>query len=133
MKSLLLVAHGSRRQASNDEVRALIRRLRAAAGSFDHLDCAFLELAEPSIPDGLRQAIAKGASEVVVLPYFLSAGRHVMTDIPAEIEPVRKAYPSVDIFLAPYLGAAEGVVGLLMEQASRTINDGPAQKVVRPD
>jgi sirohydrochlorin ferrochelatase len=133
MKSLLLVAHGSRRQASNDEVRALIGRLRAASGSFDHLDCAFLELAEPSIPDGLRQAIAKGASEVVVLPYFLSAGRHVVTDIPAEIEPVRKAYPSVDIFLAPYLGAAEGVVELLMKQASRTINDCPAKTVVRPD
>jgi sirohydrochlorin ferrochelatase len=133
MKSLLLVAHGSRRQASNEEVRALIGRLRAAAGSFDHLDCAFLELAEPSIADGLRQAIAKGASEVVVLPYFLSAGRHVVTDIPAEIEPVRKAYPSVDIFLAPYLGAAEGVVELLMEQASRTINDYPAKTVVRPD
>jgi sirohydrochlorin ferrochelatase len=133
MKSLLLVAHGSRRQASNDEVRALITRLRAAAGSFDHLDCAFLELAEPSIADGLRQAIAKGASEVVVLPYFLSAGRHVVTDIPAEIEPVRKAYPSVDIFLAPYLGAAEGVVELLMEQASRTINDYPAKTDVRPD
>jgi sirohydrochlorin ferrochelatase len=116
MKSLLLVAHGSRRQASNDEVRALIGRLRAAAGSFDHLDCAFLELAEPSIADGLRQA-----------------GRHVVTDIPAEIEPVRKAYPSVDIFLAPYLGAAEGVVELLMEQASRTINDYPAKTVVRPD
>jgi len=133
MKRLLLVAHGSRRQASNDEVRALIGRLRAAAGSFDHLDCALLELAEPSIADVLRQAIAKGASEVVVLPYFLSAGRHVVTDIPAEIEPVRKAYPSVDIFLAPYLGAAEGVVELLMEQASRTINDYPAKTVVRPD
>ena len=133
MKSLLLVAHGSRRQASNDEVRALIGRLRAAAGSFDHLDCAFLELAEPSIADGLRQAIAKGASEVVVLPYFLSAGRHVVTDIPAEIEPVRTAYPSIDIHLAPYLGAAEGLVGLLMEQAARMINNPPAQGVARPE
>ncbi len=118
-KSLLLVAHGSRRQASNDEVRALTERLRAAANGFDHLDCAFLELAEPSIQDGLRRAIDQGASEVVVLPYFLSAGRHVVKDIPAEIECVRERYPTVDIRLAPYLGAAEGVVGLLMEQAAR--------------
>ena len=29
--SLLLVAHGSRREASNDEVRALTTRLRTAA------------------------------------------------------------------------------------------------------
>lgn len=132
MKSLLLVAHGSRRKASNDEIRALIERLRAVAEPFDYLACAFLEIAEPSIPDGLRQAISKGATEVVVLPYFLSAGRHVVTDIPAEIEPVQKQYPSVAIHLAPYLGAAEGVVGLLMEQASRCTNKPLEQDVSRP-
>ncbi len=132
MKSLLLVAHGSRREASNDEIRALTERLRAVAGTFDHLACAFLELAEPSIPDGLRKSISSGASVVVVLPYFLSAGRHVVRDIPAEIELVQKEYPSVDIHLAPYLGAAEGVVGLLMEQASRVINKPPVQDVSRP-
>jgi len=32
MKSLLLVAHGSRRKASNDEIRALTERLGAAEG-----------------------------------------------------------------------------------------------------
>jgi len=132
MKSLLLVAHGSRRKASNDEIRELTGRLRAAVDNFDHLACAFLELAEPSIPDGLRQAITKGADVVVVLPYFLSAGRHVVRDIPAEIELVQKEYPSVGIHLAPYLGAAEGVVGLLMEQASQVINDSAVQDVCRP-
>ena len=118
MKSLLLVAHGSRREASNDEVRALTGKLRDTDNSFDHIACAFLELAEPSIPDGLRRAISAGADEVVVLPYFLSAGRHVATDIPAEIARVRLDYPSVNIRLAPYLGSAEGVVALLIEQAS---------------
>jgi len=132
MKSLLLVAHGSRRAASNDEIRALTERLRAAADGFDDLDCAFLELAEPSIPDGLRQAISRGASVLVVLPYFLSAGRHVITDIPAEIALVQEEYPAVGIHLAPYLGAAEGVVGLLMEQASQVIDNSPDQDVCRP-
>ena len=132
MKTLLLVAHGSRRKASNDEIRVLIERMRAVADTFDDLACAFLELAEPSIPDGLRQAISKGATEVVVLPYFLSAGRHVVTDIPAEIEAVQKQYPAVAIHLAPYLGAAEGVVGLLIEQASRCPNGSHAQDRFRP-
>ena len=117
MKSLLLVAHGSRREASNEEVRALAGKLRDTDNSFDHIACAFLELAEPSIPDGLRRAIKAGADEVVVLPYFLSAGRHVITDIPAEIEPVRLEYPSVNIRQAPYLGSAEGIVELLIGQA----------------
>ena len=49
-KSLLLVAHGSRREASNDEVRALTARVREADDArFALIDCAFLELAEPAV------------------------------------------------------------------------------------
>ena len=118
MKALLLVAHGSRRDASNDEVRELTEQLRQADGSFQHVACAFLELAEPSIPDGLRAAIAAGAGEVVVLPYFLSAGRHVVTDIPSEVAVVQAEHPDVAIRVAPYLGAADGVVQILLQQAA---------------
>jgi sirohydrochlorin ferrochelatase len=117
MKTLLIVAHGSRRAQSNDEVRALARGLHARAGEFDAVSCAFLELAEPSIPDGLRDAIAAGAREVVVVPYFLSAGRHVVRDIPDEVEVVRAEHPDIVITVAPYLGAAPELAGLLLKQA----------------
>lgn len=118
MKSLLVVAHGSRRVESNDEVRDLTACLREQSGdTYAQVECAFLELAEPSIPDGIRNAIRAGAEQVTVMPYFLSAGRHVVKDIPAEIEIVRKESPQVDIVLAPYLGAAPGLTGILLKQA----------------
>ena len=118
MKSLLVVAHGSRREASNDEVRQVVEKLHAFQSEYERIDCAFLELAEPSIPDGLRELIEAGADDVVVLPYFLSAGRHVATDIPGEVDMVRKEYPAVAIRLAPYLGAAPGIASMLLAQAS---------------
>ncbi|MGB5606274.1 MAG: CbiX/SirB N-terminal domain-containing protein, partial [Gammaproteobacteria bacterium] len=128
MKSLLLVAHGSRLAKSNDEVRQLTECLAGMAGEkFDRVSCAFLELAEPSIPDGLRADIGAGAGTVVVLPYFLAAGRHVVTDIPAEVEIVRQEHPAVDITVAPYLGAARGLLELLLVQAQhcpQTANTG---------
>jgi len=118
VKALLVVAHGSRRAESNDEVRQLTERLESQGeNTFDRVQCAFLELAEPSIPDGLRAALNAGAEQVTVVPYFLSAGRHVVTDIPTEIEVVRGEYPDADIVLAPYLGAAPGLVELLLQQA----------------
>ena len=121
MKSLLLVAHGSRRTESNDEVRQLARDLEAKAdGEYGQVACAFLELVEPSIPDGLRAMIRAGAREVIVLPYFLSAGRHVAIDIPAEVNIIRAESPEVDITLAPYLGASSGVVDLLLGLAEET-------------
>ena len=118
MKSLLLVAHGSRREASNEEVRQLAAQLGAHAGSrYQSVSCAFLELAEPSIPDGIEACIKAGAEEVIVLPYFLSAGRHVSEDIPREVAVKQQEYPGIPIRLAPYLGSAEGITELLLAVA----------------
>ena len=118
MKSLLVVAHGSRRAESNDEIHALTRKLAEGAGeAYGWIDCAFLEIAEPSIGDGLRAAIRAGASEIVVLPYFLSAGRHVVTDIPQEVDRIRAENPAVTITIAPYLGASPVLGELLLAQA----------------
>lgn len=119
MKSLLIVAHGSRRQASNDEVRMLTARIAKKIGKdFEYIQSAFLELAEPSIPEGLEQCIKKGASEIIVLPYFLSAGRHVAEDIPGEVATVSDKYPEVEIKIVPYLGAMDRIVDLMIEQAT---------------
>ncbi len=115
MNALLLIAHGSRRQASNDEVRTLTERL---AGHSDHefpiVECAFLELAEPSIPEGVTSCVAKGAKAVTVLPYFLSAGRHVATDIPEELQKSQIQHPNIKIKMAPYLGSAEEISNILV-------------------
>ena len=101
MRALLIVAHGSRRAASNDEVRALCNAVAARDdGLYDNVTCAFLELAEPSIPEGLEALIGIGMRDITVVPYFLSAGRHVAEDIPAEVAKV--ALPEgVRVHIAP--------------------------------
>lgn len=105
--TLLIVAHGSRRQASNDEVRALASRLDAVQNPpFGYVQVAFLELAEPSIAEGLAASVARGAREIIVFPYFLAAGTHVAVDIPEEIAAFRILNPQVAITLTPHLGAA---------------------------
>ena len=124
MKALLLVSHGSRRQASNDEVRALTRLVATKAGDqFADVRCAFLELAEPSIPDGIGECVAAGADEVIVLPYFLSAGRHVAEDIPEEIEKKRAELKGVKIRLVSYVGALAKMTDLLLDAAQCSCDD----------
>lgn len=114
MKTLLLIAHGSRRQESNDEIRRLAEKLRARVGArFDAVGHAYLEIAEPSIPDGIEGLIAQGATEVVVLPYFLAPGTHVREDIPAIMEAKVKEHPGVRIHATPFLGSAPGLVDVL--------------------
>lgn len=124
MKVLLVVAHGSRRAESNDEVRKLTVQLQARAGAaYGDVRCAFLELAEPSIPEGIAQCIAQGANEVIVLPYFLSAGRHVATDIPAEVAKARVTFPAISIRIAPYLGMADELLAAMLSLAASSAQE----------
>ncbi|MDP1645618.1 MAG: CbiX/SirB N-terminal domain-containing protein [Thiobacillus sp.] len=107
MSSLLTIAHGSRRAASNDEVRQLADAVRAQPGqAYAHVETAFLELAEPSIPDGLVALVGKGATEIVAFPYFLAAGTHVAQDIPDAIAEFTAKHPEVAVRLTQHLGAS---------------------------
>ncbi len=119
MPSLLIIAHGSRRAASNDEVRTLADAVRAQAGAtWAHVETAFLELAEPSIPDGLAALAAKGATDIVAFPYFLAAGTHVAQDIPEAIAEFSAAHPGVAVRLAPHLGASAALPGAILSVAA---------------
>ena len=83
MKALLLVAHGSRRKQSNNEVILLADELRNnCSQQYNIVNAAFLELSEVLIPDGIKKCVDEGASSIIVLPYFLNSGRHVIEDIP---------------------------------------------------
>lgn len=119
MSSLLIIAHGSRRAASNDEVRQLADQVRAQPGqAWDHVDAAFLELAEPSIQDGLAALVAKGATDIVAFPYFLAAGTHVAQDIPDAIAGFAARHPAVTVQLTAHLGASAALPTAILGMAA---------------
>ena len=110
MKALVVVAHGSRRAASNEEVSELACQLAALVGDeYRLVSVGFLELAAPLIPDSLEKVIAQGATEISVFPYFLSAGRHIVTDVPNEVKIVQDKHPDIEIKMLTHLGALPGL------------------------
>ena len=121
MKALLLIAHGSRRKQSNDEVVVLADRLKQnCSGQYNIIHAGFLELAEPLIPDGIKKCVDDGATSIIVLPYFLNSGRHVVEDIPNIVEQTRPDYPDINIKVAQHLGASELMMDLLISSANST-------------
>lgn len=115
---LLIVAHGSRRAASNDEVQRLAERVRRLCGpQIAGVEVAFLELAEPSIHAGLARCAAAGADEIVVFPYFLAAGTHVAQDIPDAVAAFAHAHPNLRVRLTPHLGASDALPGAILAVA----------------
>ena len=123
MQALLIVAHGSRRTQSNDEIRALAAKVAAqSADTYGYVGSAFLELAEPSIPDGIQQCIDQGATDITIMPFFLSAGRHVVNDVPELVQAKQAENPQVRVRMAPYLGVSSLMPSLIL-QAAQTACD----------
>ncbi len=121
-RHLLIVAHGSRRQASNDEVRALGERIGELRDPGIHrVEVAFLELAEPSIPDGLARCVAQGAEEIIVFPYFLAAGTHVANDIPEALTAFAERYPDTRVRLVSHLGASPSLARTVLEGVGEVV------------
>jgi len=121
MQGLVIVAHGSRRAAANQEIQQLTAHIRAQAGArYGVITYGFLEMAEPSIPQAIQASIHAGAAQVTVLPYFLAAGRHVTDDIPQQVQIIQTQYPAIKIQIAPYLGSAPAMSDLLLHIANQT-------------
>ena len=123
MKALLLVAHGSRRAQSNDEVDKIAKKLKAHCDDqYQIIHSAFLELAETLIPDGIKKCVDDGATSLIVLPYFLNSGRHVVKDVPEIVNKEKTKYPTIDIKIAEHLGASALMLDLLVTTANSVEN-----------
>ena len=125
MNALLLVAHGSRSQESNDEILTLTSSLRAQVTrvpdqEFDIVNCAFLELVEPDIDAGINTLVKQGVDKITLLPYFLAKGNHVNRDIPEIIVAAQSRFPGVTIDLIPHIGEAANMCNLLIEHLKVT-------------
>jgi len=82
MHVLLIAAHGTASPIGSATTAEIVAAVAAARPDVDVRLC-FLDVVEPS----LRQALdGLGSREVVVVPLLLSAGYHVLTDIPAVVE-----------------------------------------------
>lgn len=115
--ALLLIAHGSRRPEANAELVTIAETLRAR-GAWCLVQPSYLELAEPCIAAGGESCVASGAEKVVMLPYFLSPGRHVVEDLAAARDSLQERFPAVSFVLAEALGRHPLILDALTERAN---------------
>lgn len=116
---ILLIAHGSRRPAANGDLVNL-------AGLLAHsepqavIEIAYLELAEPDIQSGGSRCVERGAGRVRLLPYFLSAGAHVVDDLREHRQQLAERFPSVEFILCPHLGLHPLMVEIVRQRLLET-------------
>lgn len=91
---VILVDHGSRREESNRLLLDVVRQFAEASG-LPIVEPAHMELAEPTIAAAFARCVERGATTVVVFPYFLLPGRHWYEDIPRLAAEAAAKYPGV--------------------------------------
>lgn len=122
MKALIFLAHGSRREKSNQEVLDMVDTIRSPlANTFDVVGAAFLELIPPTLEDAVQQALDGGAQSILIYPFFLNSGKHVEQDIPAIVGDFQARYPDRGFEVARHFGAAEEIPGMIVGQIRNCI------------
>ncbi|MBX9582252.1 MAG: cobalamin biosynthesis protein CbiX [Gemmataceae bacterium] len=114
--ALLLIAHGSRRPEANADLEHVADVLRGR-GRYPVVRVAYLELADPDIAAGGAGCVADGAAEVILLPYFLSPGVHVVEDLTAARADLAGRFPGVRFALAEPLGRHPLLVDVIEDRA----------------
>src|SRR5215210_5966420 len=99
---VVVVDHGSRREESNALLLDVVRGF-ADTTRMNIVEPAHMELAEPSIATAFSRCVARGATTVVVFPYFLLPGRHWNDDIPRLAAAAAKNHPGIHFLVtAPF-------------------------------
>jgi len=123
--AVLLIAHGSRHAPANDDLHRMVARI-AERGDYRIVEPAFLELAEPDIASGGSRCVDRGASRVLMVPYFLSSGVHLLRDLTAARDDLKRRHPSVEFRLGPPLGPDPLLDKLVADRVRQLDSDGPA-------
>lgn len=126
--AILLIAHGSRRAAANADLVRLAEIVRIRRPQ-EIVEIAYLELTEPTIPQGAARCVERGATRIRMSPFFLSAGTHIAEDLAGFRREFSVQYPGVQFQLCPPLGLHSLLVEALLERMNEVwIADEPFLK-----
>ena len=112
---IVVFGHGSSVASANDAVRAVAANA-AREGSWPLYETAFLEC-DPRLADAVRNLAAAGASDILVLPYFLTLGIHLQRDLPKLVADLASQY-GIPIRVAPPLDGHPGLGKMLVDRAT---------------
>ena len=121
MKGIIIFAHGSSVESANEAVRVVARGV-AAQGQYSCWATSFLEMGKPDLPSAVQQLVAQGATQIVVIPYFLTTGIHLKRDLPRIVDEILEVQKGITIQIAPPLDGHPGLETILLDRAKEALS-----------
>lgn len=119
--TILLMGHGSRKTAGNEEILRFADTWRTHHPGW-RIEVCFIEHADVLLDAGLDNA-AVNSTQVVAVPLILNAAGHVKMEIPEAVEAARARHPGVEFICAPHLGMGREVHDILRHRIDRLLHD----------
>jgi sirohydrochlorin ferrochelatase len=120
--AILMMAHGSRIREANDAAREIAARVKKMT-QFEIVEVSFREQHLPNIQQGVDSCVAQGARRILLVPYFLYLGAHVLEDLPEELAEARKRHPGVDMVLGKHLGVHNKLAEIVVERIAESLTE----------
>ena len=120
--AILLMAHGSRIPEANDAAREIAARVQKMT-EFEIVEVSFREQHLPNIQQGVDSCVARGARRILLVPYFLYMGAHVLEDLPEELEQARARHPEVEMVLGKHLGVHNKLAEIVVERIAESLSE----------
>ena len=117
---VIIIDHGSRREDSNRMLLDLVA-LFTQATRFRIVEPAHMELAEPSLQTAYTRCVERGATLVVIHPYFLLPGRHWEEDIPVLAEQAAGKHPGTRYLVTSPLGLHPRLVDVISDRVEQCL------------
>ena len=113
--AILLMGHGSRVAEANQALYTIAGMLRGLRPGMI-VEVAFREQHPPDIQAGIDACVRHGAQRVLLYPYFLFAGAHVLEDLPVEMAEARRRHPGLQLAMGEHLGAHPKLAEIVAER-----------------
>ena len=115
---IVIVDHGSRRTESNQMLEEVARLFGERFNeTHEIVEPAHMEICEPSIATAYAACVKRGATRIMVLPFFLGPGKHWTKDIPALAAEAASGHPGTQYHVAMPLGIDDLILDLLNKRA----------------
>lgn len=116
MNALILFSHGSLLCGAGEALDVHADRLRQT-GEWDMVAVGYMNYSEPTFAESVAECAGRGATKVLVLPFFLIPGYFVTKSLPEQLEAAKAAHPHLEFTVAAAIGFDMGLADALIAGA----------------
>ena len=129
MKAVLFVGHGSRDPEGNEQILQFVEGCLPELNPLVLYETCFLEFARPDIEEGIQTCVARGATEIALIPLMLLPAGHSKIHIPAAIDAAKQTYPNVTFTYGKPIGIHYETTAILKDRlADAGVNTEQAEE-----